>query len=67
MPRADWDVVRNLEIRLPQVPEQRAIAAIFIDMEAEIEVLERRLDKIRAIKQGMMQILLTGQVRLPKD
>ena len=34
-------------------------------MDAEITALERRLDKTRAIKQGMMQQLLTGAIRLP--
>ena len=64
MPRADWGVMQNFEIRLPQVQEQRAIAAVFSDMDAEIAALERRRDKARAVKQGMMQQLLTGQVRL---
>ena len=64
MPRADWGVVRNSEVRLPRIPEQRAIAAILTDMDAEIAALEQRRDKTRAIKQGMMQQLLTGRVRL---
>ena len=46
-------------------PEQRAIATVLSDMDAEIAALERRLDKTRAIKQGMMQQLLTGAIRLP--
>ena len=54
-------------IRLPHppLPEQRAIATVLSDMDAEITALERRLDKTRAIKQGMMQQLLTGAIRLP--
>ena len=48
----------------PSLPEQRAIAAILSDMDAEIAALERRRDKTRAIKRGMMQQLLTGRVRL---
>ena len=64
MPRADWAVIRNLEINLPQICEQRAIAEVFSDMDAEIAALERRRDKTRAIKQGMMEQLLTGRVRL---
>ena len=44
--------------------EQRAIAAVLSDMDAEIAALERRRDKTRAVKQGMMQQLLTGRVRL---
>lgn len=48
----------------PSFPEQRAIATVLSDMDTEIAVLERRRDKTRAIKQGMMQQLLTGRVRL---
>jgi type I restriction enzyme S subunit len=48
------------------VQEQKAIAAVLSDMDAEIAALEARRDKTRAIKQGMMQQLLTGRVRLVK-
>jgi type I restriction enzyme S subunit len=44
--------------------EQTAIATVLSDMDDEIAELERRRDKTRAIKQGMMQQLLTGRVRL---
>ena len=57
--------VASIHIDLPPLPEQRAIATILSDMDAEIAALERRLDKTRAIKQGMMQQLLTGSIRLP--
>ena len=52
------------EFRLPGLGEQKAIAAVLSDMDAEIEALERRLAKTRALKQGMMQELLTGRIRL---
>ena len=55
-----------LQVNLPPLPEQHAIASVFSDMDAEIAALEQRRDKTRAIKQGMMQQLLTGQVRLLK-
>lgn len=45
--------------------EQTAIATILLDMDAELEALEQKLAKIRDIKQGMMQQLLTGRIRLP--
>ena len=57
--------VANIRISLPPLPEQRAIATVLSDMDAEIAALEHRLDKTRAIKQGMMQQLLTGTIRLP--
>ena len=55
----------NICIDLPPLPEQRAIATILSDMDAEIAALDHRLDKTRALKQGMMQQLLTGSIRLP--
>ena len=55
----------GLRFPLPPLPEQRAIATVLSDMDAEIAALARRLAKIRALKQGMMQQLLTGTIRLP--
>jgi len=52
-------------VRLPSLPEQHAITSVLSDVEAEIGALERRLEKTRAIKKGMMQLLVTGKVRLP--
>jgi type I restriction enzyme S subunit len=66
MPRADWGVMRAFETRLPRVEEQQAIATVVSDIDAEIEALEHRRDKTRQIKQGMMQQLLTGRIRLVK-
>ncbi|HRD67476.1 MAG TPA: restriction endonuclease subunit S, partial [Candidatus Competibacter sp.] len=54
----------QLLICLPPIGEQTAIAAILSDMDAEIAALEARRDKTRALKQGMMQELLTGRIRL---
>ena len=55
-----------LEIRvpLPSIAEQTAIATVLSDMDSEIESLESKLAKAREIKQGMMQELLTGRIRL---
>ncbi|ANX04291.1 restriction endonuclease subunit S [Immundisolibacter cernigliae] len=47
--------------------EQTAIASVLSDLDAEIAALERRRDKTRALKQGMMQQLLTGRIRLVKS
>jgi len=44
--------------------EQTALAAILSDMDAEITALEAKLAKARQVKQGMMQELLTGRIRL---
>ena len=57
--------VRRLEIACPpNVEEQTAIATILSDMDAEITALKAKLSKAHLIKQGMMQELLTGRIRL---
>jgi type I restriction enzyme, S subunit len=56
--------IESLEFAFPPVAEQEAIASVLSDMDAEIVALEQRLAKTRALKQGMMQALLTGRVRL---
>lgn len=54
----------KLKVCLPEIQEQDAIAQILSNMDAEIDAVEARLEKARQIKQGMMQELLTGRVRL---
>ena len=48
----------------PTIEEQEAIAALLSEMDSEIEALQQKLEKYRQIKQGMMQQLLTGKIRL---
>ena len=58
-------LVKQLPIELPPtVPEQAAIAEVLSDMDAELAVLEQRREKTRALKQAIMQELLTGRTRL---
>ena len=54
----------SVSLSLPQLAEQTAIAAVLSDLDAELTAIEARRDKTRAIKQGMMQELLTGKTRL---
>ena len=54
----------RLEIPQPKEGEQTAIATVLSDMDAELTVFEARRHKTRALKQGMMQELLTGRIRL---
>ena len=54
----------TLAFAFPSIKEQTAIATVLSDLDTEIEALERRHNKARQIKQGMMQQLLTGRVRL---
>ena len=65
LPSLKGTALSTIQLPLPPLPEQRAVATILSDMDSEIAALERRLDKTRAIKQGMMQQLLTGSIRLP--
>lgn len=54
----------SIVLALPSLSEQTAIAAILSDMDAELAALEDRREKTRAVKQAMMQELLTGKTRL---
>ncbi|MHB1321833.1 MAG: restriction endonuclease subunit S [Acidithiobacillus ferrivorans] len=58
---------QELCFTIPPHPEQKAIAAILSDMDAEITTLESRRNKTKLLKQGMMQELLTGRIRLPME
>ncbi|TCS58963.1 type I restriction enzyme S subunit [Primorskyibacter sedentarius] len=61
----DLNALRRFQINCPQdQAEQDAIAAALTDMDAEIQALETRLEKARQVKEGMMQNLLTGRIRL---
>ncbi|MBO9444161.1 restriction endonuclease subunit S [Phaeobacter italicus] len=55
---------KKTRINFPPVDEQAAIARVLDDMDSEIQALETRLEKARQVKEGMMQNLLTGRVRL---
>jgi type I restriction enzyme S subunit len=57
-------IIRSISVPFPTFEEQSAIATVLTDMDSEIEALEARRDKIKLIKKGMMQQLLTGKVRL---
>lgn len=76
----DWVVVNSMRsgqpgingaefasmlIPTPSINEQTAIATILSDMDSELTALEQKLAKARDVKQGMMQQLLTGRIRLP--
>jgi len=56
--------IPKLTLTFPLLPEQTAIATVLSDLDAELAVLVQRRDKTRALKQGMMQELLTGRTRL---
>jgi type I restriction enzyme S subunit len=63
-PQISLKQVRETPVPLPVFGEQQAIAQTLSDMDKELETLQTRLSKTKAIKQGMMQELLTGKTRL---
>lgn len=56
--------IESVEVRLPDLAEQKAVRRVLDDADVETTVLRARLAKARAVKQGMMQQLLTGCTRL---
>lgn len=65
VPRIVLKNFRKIELHVPEeLNEQEAIASILSDMDIDIWALEKKLKKLVAIKQGMMEELLTGKVRL---
>ena len=65
MPRADWKLVSKTEFFIPStIDEQAAIGTYFEQLDYLITLHQRKLDKAKKIKQGMMQQLLTGKIRL---
>jgi len=64
-PNLNAEIVRGFEIALPGKREQLAIVEAIRDIDNSIAVACARLEKAKRIKQGMMQALLTGRVRLP--
>ena len=68
VPRIVLKGFKQIELFIPEsVAEQATIAKILVDMDKEIAGLEKKLGKYRQVKQGMMQQLLTGKIRLTKD
>lgn len=64
VPSLNAGTIESIQTVLTSIEEQTAIAAILSDMDKDIQILQQRLDKTRQLKQGMMQELLTGKIRL---
>jgi type I restriction enzyme S subunit len=67
VPSLNARTIEQIEFPCPEPTEQHAIAAVLSDMDAELSALEARRDKTRALKQAMMQELLTGNTRLVRS
>ncbi len=64
VPSLNAKTIENIDVFVPSPDEQIAISATLKDMDAEIQALDARLEKARQVKDGMMQNLLTGRIRL---
>lgn len=68
LPNIQTSSLKNLKLFCPiDISEQRAIADILMTADAEIDLLKRQLDAITEQKHGLMQKLLTGQIRVKVD
>ncbi len=59
-----WDAFSIIKIKLPSIEEQTAIAHVLEVADKEISLLKAKAEKLREQKKGLMQVLLTGKVRL---
>lgn len=64
IPSLNAGTIEAITVIAPSPDEQRAIARVLSDMDSEIEALQAQREKSAALKQGMMQDLLTGKKRL---
>ena len=64
MPRADWGVISELVIKIPNLKEQQKIATVLTNADKEIELLEQQLADLQQEKKALMQVLLTGKKRV---
>lgn len=62
-----WNEFSRIKIPLPSLDEQRAIADILDTAQCEIELLEQLREQIHLQKRGLMQKLLTGEIRVPTE
>ncbi|MBU2565188.1 MAG: restriction endonuclease subunit S [Candidatus Thermoplasmatota archaeon] len=59
-----WKDLKKVKTPLPPLPEQRKIASILSNVDEKIEVERKRKEKLEELKKGLMQVLLTGKVRV---
>lgn len=64
MPRTSWNAIKKVELLCPAIDEQIAIASILDKIDEDIDQTEISLSKLELLKQGLMQDLLSGRVRV---
>ena len=58
------DLIGNLSISIPSLPEQRTIVQVLSAADKEIELLQKSIEQEKQKKKALMQLLLTGTVRV---
>lgn len=61
-----WNAFSIIKIKLPSFEEQTAIAQVLQAADKEIQLLKAKVDKLKEEKKGLMQVLLTGKIRVNK-
>ncbi len=64
LPSLNNRTLSKIELLIPKLPEQKAIAQILSDMDEDLQALRRKREKMVRVKEGMMQQLLTGRMRI---
>jgi type I restriction enzyme S subunit len=63
-PNISQEILRNIDIHLPPLPEQNRIVAVLETWDKAIELLKKKIEIKKEVKQGLMQLLLSGKIRL---
>lgn len=66
MPRANWDVLKQVRVFVPELDEQQRVVTLLAAADAEIKHLTDLEDSYRALKRGLMQRLLSGEIEIPE-
>nr|WP_257792023.1 restriction endonuclease subunit S [Anoxybacter fermentans] len=64
MPRTSWEILKNYKFLLPPLPEQQCIAQILTQIDKTIEKEQKYKEKLKRLKQSLMEDLLTGKIRV---
>lgn len=63
-PRTSWESIARFKLALPPLQEQENIAKIFLTVDKKLEVEMKRKEKLERIKKALMDLLLTGKIRV---
>ncbi|MCJ7560515.1 restriction endonuclease subunit S, partial [Candidatus Bathyarchaeota archaeon] len=66
-PRTSWKAISKFEFGLPPLPEQRRISEILFTLNKKLELEKSEKARLERVKRGLMDLLLTGKVRVKVD